>query len=149
MIIRHIPMKSIQKSSFSGLIAYLTQAQGKHERVGEIRVTNCHSRDTSWSVHEIEATQHQNQRAKGDRTYHLLISFPTGETPSAEVLRDIENKVCASIGYQDHQRISVVHHDTDNFHIHVGINKIHPSSHTLHEPYHAYKKLASIAQKGF
>lgn len=145
MIVRHIPMKLIKKSSFSGLIEYLTSSQGKHERVGEIQITNCHSNQIEWAVSEVEATQFQNQRAKGDRTYHLLISFPTGEVPSSDVLNDIENKVCASLGFSEHQRISVIHHDTDNFHIHVGINKIHPINHTLHEPYLAYKKLAKIA----
>ena len=147
MIIRHIPMKAIRKSSFSGLVEYLTSAQGKHERVGEIRITNCQSNDVTWAAHEIEATQYQNQRAQGDRTYHLLISFPAGEVPADDVLKNIENQVCASLGFSAHQRISVIHHDTDNFHIHVGINKIDPINHTLHEPYLAYKKLAKIATR--
>ena len=60
-------------------------------------------------------------------------------------MKNIEDRVCASLGFEDHQRISVVHHDTDNFHIHVGINKIHPTRHILHEPYLAYKKLGEIA----
>lgn len=123
----------------------MTNEHGKQERVGEIQLTNCQSRDVAWAIHEIQATQELNQRARGDKTYHLLISFPSGEKPSAEVLSDIESRVCASIGFSEHQRISVVHYDTDNFHIHVGINKIHPTRHTLHEPYLAYKKLGDIA----
>ncbi len=111
----------------------MTNELGKQERVGEIHVTNCHSSEVNWAIHEIEATQALNLRAQGDRTYHLLISFPAGEVPSNEVLKDIEDRICASIGYGAHQRISVVHYDTDNFHIHVGINKIHPTRYTLHE----------------
>ena len=147
MIIRHIPMKVIKKSNFAGLIQYMTNEQGKRERVGEIRITNCQSQDVTWATHEIEATQHQNQRAKGDKTYHLLISFPAGETPSPDALKDIEDRICASIGYAEHQRVSVIHYDTDNFHMHVGINKIHPTHYTMHEPFLAYKKLADIAIK--
>ena len=147
MIVRHIPMKAIKKSNFAGLIQYMTNEQGKQERVGEIRNINCQSQDVVWATHEIEATQHQNQRALGDKTYHLLISFPNGEMPLPEVLKDIEDRVCASIGYAEHQRVSVIHYDTDNFHIHVGINKIHPIHYTLHEPFLAYKKLAEIAIK--
>lgn len=147
MIVRHIPMKAIKKSNFAGLIQYMTNEQGKQERVGDIRITNCQSEDVTWATHEIEATQHQNQRAKGDKTYHLLISFPAGETPSPEVIKDIEDRVCASIGFGEHQRVSVIHYDTDNFHIHVGINKVHPSHYKLHEPFLAYKKLADIAIK--
>ncbi|HIF0302643.1 TPA: TraI/MobA(P) family conjugative relaxase [Legionella pneumophila] len=145
MIVRHIPMKVIRKSNFAGLIQYMTNEHGKQERVGEIRITNCQSNEIEWAIHEVQATQELNQRAKGDKTYHLLISFPAGEIPSAEVLKDIEQRVCSSIGLGEHQRISVVHYDTDNFHIHVGINKIHPKRYTLHEPYLAYKKLGEIA----
>jgi len=140
-------MKSIRKSNFAGLVQYMTSAQGKEERLGEIRITNCHNHDINWATHEIQATQAQNQRALGDKTYHLVISFPAGEVPSQDVLRDIEKRVCASIGYKEHQRISVIHYDTDNFHIHVGINKIHPARYTLYEPYLAYKKLADVAVK--
>ena len=123
----------------------MTNEHGKQERVGEIRITNCQSNEVEWAIHEVQATQELNQRAQGDKTYHLLISFPAGEIPSDKALKDIENRVCASVGFGEHQRISVVHYDTDNFHIHVGINKIHPTRHTLHEPYLAYKKLGEIA----
>lgn len=145
MIVRHIPMKAIRKSNFAGLIHYMTNEHGKQERVGEIHITNCQSNEVEWAIHEVQATQELNQRAQGDKTYHLLISFPAGEIPSADVLKDIEQRVCSSVGLGEHQRISVVHYDTDNFHIHVGINKIHPTRYTLHEPYLAYKKLGEIA----
>lgn len=145
MIVRHISMKEIRKSSFAGLIQYMTNEQGKQERVGEIRVTNCQNNEVDWAIHEVQATQALNQRAQGDRTYHLLISFPAGEIPSTDVLKDIEERICASIGLGEHQRISVVHYDTDNFHIHVGINKIHPTRYTLHEPYLAYRTLGEMA----
>lgn len=45
----------------------------------------------------------------------------------------------------EHQRISAVHHDTDNLHIHVAINKIHPERHTIHEPYRAYQTMGDMA----
>lgn len=145
MIVRHIPMKSIRQSSFTGLVRYITGEQGKQERLGKVHITNCQSLDVDWATHEVEATQSINQRAQGDKTYHLLISFPAGEIPSDSILKDIENKVCASLGFGEHQRISAQHYDTDNMHIHVGINKIHPTRHTLHEPFRAYKVLGDIA----
>jgi hypothetical protein len=138
-------MKVIRKSNFAGLIQYMTNEHGKQERVGEIRMTNCQSNEVEWAIHEVQATQELNQRAQGDKTYHLLISFPAGEIPSADVLKDIEQRVCSSVGLGEHQRISVVHYDTDNFHIHVGINKIHPTRLNMHEPFLAYKKLGEIA----
>src|SRR3984893_5229206 len=56
---------------------------------------------------------------------------------------------CKELGYAEHQRVSVVHHDTDNVHIHVAINKIHPTTLTLHNPGYDYKtrsKLCAILE---
>ncbi len=145
MIIRHIPMKSARLSSFSGLVKYIMDGQNKQERVGKISITNCNSVDPSWAVHEVLAIQAKNQRAKGDKTYHMLISFAPGENPSEEALKAIEERVVSSIGFKEHQRISAVHHDTDNLHIHVAINKIHPKTFNMLEPYRAYKTFAEVA----
>ena len=90
-------------------------------------------------MREIAATQGLNTRAKSDRTYHLLVSVRAGENPDAQTLRMIEERFCKELGYAEHQRISVVHYDTDNVHIHVAINKIHPTSLTLHDPIRDYK----------
>lgn len=145
MIVRHIPMKKMRLSSFSDLVKYLVNTQSKQEGVGKIGISNCHSTETAWAVHEVLATQAQNQRAKGDKTWHMLISFAPAENPSKEVLKTIEERVVASIGFGEHQRISVVHHDTDNLHIHIAINKVHPETLNMIEPYRAYKTLANIA----
>jgi len=147
MIIRHIPMKSARLSSFSGLVQYICDEQNKLERVGNISISNCNSTDPVWAVQEVLATQAKNQRATGDKTYHMLISFAPGENPTEEVLQEIEDRVISSIGFKEHQRIRVVHHDTDNIHIHVAINKIHPKTFNMVEPFRAYKTFAEIASK--
>ena len=147
MISKRIPMTSAKKSSFAGLVNYITNSQGISERVGEVRITNCQSEDLRWAVGEVLSTQQQNTRAEGDKTYHLLISFAPGEKPSAEVLRDVEDRICAAMGYGEHQRVSAVHNDTDVLHIHVAINKIHPVRHTMHEPYRDFKTRSDICAK--
>src|SRR5271165_1861137 len=141
MISKKIAMKSPEIGRFGKLVAYLLDPQGKNTRVGEVAITNCISSDTTWAVREIVATQRLNVRAKSDRTYHLLISLRAGENPDAKTLRVIEERFCKELGYAEHQRVSVVHHDTDNVHIHVAINKIHPTSLTLHNPGCDYKTL--------
>ncbi len=145
MIIRHIPMKKARLSSFSGLVRYITDPQDKQERVGKIRISNCNSHEPSWAVQEVLATQAKNQRAKADKTYHVLISFAPGEVVSDNVLNLIEDRIISAIGFKEHQRISTVHHDTDNLHIHVAINKIHPETLNMIEPYRAYKTFAEVA----
>ena len=146
MIARHILMKSVKKSDFAGLLRYLTDTQEKNERVGEVTVTNCQNDTIDAALLEILNTQAQNCRAKSDKTYHLVISFAPGESPDSSVLKAIEDKICRGLGYGEHQRVSVVHHDTDNLHVQVAINKIHPARHTIHEPYNDYRTLGALCE---
>jgi hypothetical protein len=149
MISKKVAMKTPEKSRFGKLVAYLLDPKGKKTRVGEVTITNCVSTDTTWAVREVAATQQLNARAKSDRTYHLLVSLRAGENPDAKTLRLIEERFCTELGYAEHQRVSVVHHDTDNVHIHVAINKIHPKTLTLHDPVRDYKtrsKLCAILE---
>jgi hypothetical protein len=107
---------------------YILDRQGTGARVDAIRVTNCSNDEPGLALAEIAATQGQNTSSKTDKTYHLIVSFPPGEKPSPAQLHDIEDTLCAAIGLADHQRISAVHNDTDHFHFHVAINKVHPKT---------------------
>ena len=144
MIAKHVPMRSLGKSDFAGLADYITDEQEKTERLGLVQATNCEAGTVKAAISEVLATQHMNTRAKGDKTYHLLVSFRAGEKPDADTLKAIEERICAGLGYGEHQRISAVHHDTDNLHIHIAINKIHPTRHTMHEPYYPHRALAEL-----
>nr|BCU00459.1 TraI protein [uncultured bacterium] len=144
MIAKHVPMRSLGKSDFAGLADYITDEQEKTERLGLVQVTNCEAGTVKAAISEVLATQHMNTRAKGDKTYHLLVSFRAGEKPDTDTLKAIEERICAGLGYGEHQRISAVHHDTDNLHIHIAINKIHPTRHTMHEPYYPHRALAEL-----
>jgi hypothetical protein len=147
LIVKHVAMKTVQKSSFVELTKYITNAQDKQERVGQVTVTNCHQQDPLDAALEVYATQAQNKRATSDKTYHIIISFRAGEHPSDQALKEIEEKVCAGLGYAEHQRISAVHHDTDNLHIHVAINKIHPERLTIHTPYFDHLKFGPLCER--
>lgn len=147
MIAKHVAMKSAQRGDFAGLMKYIADTQAKHERVGNVAVTNCHSDRADSAMVEILNTQARNTRTNADKTYHLIISFAQGEAPAQDVLEAIEVRICAAIGFSQHQRISVVHHDTDSLHIHVAINKIHPQRYTIHEPFNAYHTLGQVCEK--
>lgn len=144
MIAKHVPMKVAEKSGFASLLAYLADAQAKRERVGCVTVTNCQSDQAVVAITEILNTQAQNQRALSDKTYHLILSFPAGEEPAPAVLQAVEARICQGLGYGAHQRISVVHHDTDNLHVHIAINKIHPTRYTIHQPYRDHATLGQL-----
>src|SRR5687768_9164709 len=117
------------------------------EKVGGVRVTNCHTDDPAAATTLIEATQAANTRSKTDKTYHLVFSFPPGEEPDLKTLHKIEDELVAAIGYADHQRISAVHIDTDHLHVHVAINKVHPKGFQNIEPYFDKKKLMETCER--
>ena len=69
-------------------------------RVGAVRITNCNADTPTLAIMEILATQSLNKRSRGDRTYHLVVSFEPGERPTPAQIVDIENQFCAAIGCQ-------------------------------------------------
>ena len=147
MIAKIIPIKTVRKSNYSALIQYLTDPQGKSERISQIKVSNCYSDDQTAALIEIQNTQEMNTRAKSDKTCHLVLSFPEGERLSLSDLNAIEERFCNGLGFTGHQRFSVVHDDTNNLHIHVAINKIHPQNLTIHNPYYDFIKVAKLCEQ--
>jgi hypothetical protein len=147
MIAKHVAMKSIRKSDFGALVRYITNPQQKSERVGQVSITNCQTDRVDGSILEVLNTQAQNTRAATDKTYHLIVSFRAGDQPDSATLRAVEARICEALGYGEHQRVSAVHFDTDNLHLHIAINKIHPTRYTIQNPYNDHKTLAQLCDK--
>lgn len=144
MIAKRIDMRVASKSRATRLAEYVMSELGKAGRVGDAFTVNCLADDPLIAAKEIEVCQARNTRAKDDKTYHLLLSFPDGERPDHDRLREIAAAAAKSLGYENHQRIAVVHDDTDNLHMHVIINKIHPERHTIHTPRHDFRILGEL-----
>lgn len=163
MIAKRIPSKAVGKPGSSGyarLARYIVDARGREDprswvatadyildanhsgaKVGGVRVTNCASDDPALAAIEIMATQETNKRSTREKTYHLMFSFPEGERPPLAVLHAIEDRLCEAIGFEHHQRISAVHVDTAQLHVHVAINKVDPVTHRNVEPYYDQDRL--------
>lgn len=135
------------QSAFDRLTGYVVDRDGGGERVVAPRVSNCADDDIEMAIADIEMVQIQNTRSASSKNYHLVISFPSGERPSLEQLRDIEDYLVASIGLADHQRISAIHDDTDNLHMHVAINKVHPTTLRNVDPHRDYPKLMAACRE--
>ncbi|EAT4182615.1 conjugal transfer protein TraI [Salmonella enterica] len=117
------------------------------EKVASYRVTNCGTDDPADAAILIQATQAANTRSKTEKTYHFVYSFPPGEQPDLETLHAIEDELCAAIGLDEHQRVSAVHIDTDNLHVHVAINKVHPTGLQNIEPYYDQFRLMEACER--
>jgi len=160
MIAKKVSMRAQKKSSMTDLVSYLTEEhvqegpeelvrymtdeQGNPVRVGHVRITHCQASEPAWAAAEMRAVQRMNKRAVSDKTYHMIISFPPGETPNLRTLHTIEDRFCRELGFAEHQRISVVHRDTEHLHIHIAINKIHPKTYRLHEPYYDHRTRSRV-----
>ena len=118
----------VDPASWTRLNTYILDSGHAGEKVAWARVTNCQADDPGWAVKEILATQAHNSRSRSDKSYHLVVSFPEGEKPTRAQMEDIEDRLCAAIGFEAHQRVSAVHQNTDNWHLHVAINKVHPTT---------------------
>ncbi|EPD9601470.1 TraI/MobA(P) family conjugative relaxase [Escherichia coli] len=117
------------------------------EKVASYRVTNCGTDDPADAAILIQATQAANTRSKAEKTYHFVYSFPPVEQPDLETLHAIEDELCAAIGLDEHQRVSAVHIDTDNLHVHVAINKVHPTGLQNIEPYYDQFRLMEACER--
>jgi hypothetical protein len=136
------------KSNLKRLAKYLLDGQGKNDRVGEILVSNCHTdHDPEWAIREMILTQELNQRATGDKSCHLVVSLAPGESLTRETFVAVEKRFAEALGFGEHQRVSVLHRDTDCVHFHMAINKIHPVKHTLHEPFNDYHTREVLCQQ--
>jgi hypothetical protein len=119
---------STDPASWTRLGAYILDTTHEGEKVAWARAVNCGHDDPGWAVKHILATQQRNTRSKSDKSYHLVVSFPEGERPTRAQIEDIEDRLCEALGFGDHQRVSAVHQNTDNWHLHVAINKVHPAT---------------------
>lgn len=76
----------------------MTKGHGKAERVGKVRVSNCHAIDAAWAAAEMKAVRAMNKRARSDKTYHMMVSFREGEQPDTGTLQAIEDRLCERWG---------------------------------------------------
>ena len=136
-----------QPADWPPLIDYITDAVSDGARVDFVRVSNIPSDELRDAVIAMMHTQEMNTRSKTDKTYHLIFSFPHGEIPSREILNDIEDSLIDAIGLSEHQRISAAHDDKDHYHVHVAINKVHPTSYRNVEPFYDQNALMRTCEE--
>lgn len=74
MIAKHVPMCSLKKSDFAGLMNYITDPQSKEHRLEAVQVTNCESSQLNGAIAEVMAMQQFNRRlaGMGDIQKHAL-----------------------------------------------------------------------------
>lgn len=105
--------------------------------------------DYELAIQEVADTQALNTRTTQEKTYHLVVSFhPEDETRlTPEVFKAIEERFAQTLGLSEHQRHCGVHVNTENMHMHVAYNLIHPEKLTRVEPWRDYIKRDKLCRE--
>ena len=135
------------KSSFKSLQKYMEERDVIDPETGEVIgwekdsvavQTNCLDRDTAWR--EMLAVADMNGRVK-DPVYHVTLNWQEGENPTDEQAFEAARKAMKAVGMEDHQYVAAVHRDTDNAHVHLMVNRVHPDTYKAVYPDRDYFKL--------
>ncbi|MGB5522545.1 MAG: TraI/MobA(P) family conjugative relaxase [Polyangiales bacterium] len=148
------PRNDKTRSRLSRLVPYMLRGQGK-ERCTWYMAGNLagldRREDAGLAVDVMELLQDGNRRAKGNKSYHLVISFhPQDRRLAPAELEDVVRRTVRTAGLEEHQYVAVRHSEQEHEHLHVAVNKVHPETLKIHHPYkaiHAYQALASILEE--
>jgi hypothetical protein len=148
------PRNDKTRSRLSKLVPYMLRGKGQERctwyMAGNLPALDGRD-DAELAVDVMELIQEGNLRAKGNKTYHLVISFhPEDRRLTSAELEGVIRRAVQAAGLEEHQYIAVRHSEQEHEHLHVAVNKIHPETLKIHHPYkaiHAYQALASTLEE--
>ncbi len=152
MIATKIGKKSGVPDNYTRLGEYIAAAEEKGEKLHQFWIRNCDAgtnlEDLDLALLEIEAVRRQKPDI-ADKTYHLVVSFRSGDQDklTKDDLMAIEAEYAKALGYEDHQRVAGTHINTDNFHMHIAFNKVHPETLKVITPHRDFKILAKVSRE--
>lgn len=76
---------------------------------------------------EMIALSQEAVRSK-DTLNHYVLSWREGERPSPAQIEEAVSLFMDELGVKEHQAIYGLHADTDNIHLHLAINRVHPDT---------------------
>ncbi|MGS5128123.1 relaxase/mobilization nuclease domain-containing protein, partial [Escherichia coli] len=150
------------RSRFSRLVDYATRLRNESfvalvdvmkdgcEWVNFYGVTcfhNCTSLETAAADMEYIARQAHYAKDDTDPVFHYILSWQSHESPRPEQIYDSVRHTLKSLGLADHQYVSAVHTDTDNLHVHVAVNRVHPETGYLNRLSWSQEKLSRACRE--
>lgn len=100
---------------------------------------------------EMLALAQESARSK-DPINHYVLSWHEGEEPTPAQVEEAVGIFLDELGLKDHQAIYGLHADTDNIHLHLVVNRVHPDTCKVIKPNRgfdieaAHKAVARIEQ---
>ena len=129
---------------------YVANKKDNHAKVEYFWTVNCLAgselADLQLINKEIELIQAQNRTVKTGKTLHVGFSLPEGESLTEAQWRDAEQQLSEALEYSEHQRVVALHKNTDNWHLHIAYNMIHPETFKKHSPHRDHKTGADVCR---
>ncbi|MBP2199237.1 hypothetical protein JOJ88_004778 [Pantoea cypripedii] len=144
------------RSRFSRLVDYATKLRDESfvslvdvmpdggEWVNFYGVTcfhNCTSIETAAEEMEFTAQKAKFAHGNSDPVFHYLLSWQSHESPRPEQIYDSVRHSLRKLGMTDHQFVAAIHTDTDNLHVHIAVNRVHPETGYLNRLAFSQEKL--------
>ncbi|MDQ2764049.1 MAG: relaxase/mobilization nuclease domain-containing protein [Pseudomonadota bacterium] len=132
MIVKKVknPRKSAAKAArVRGLVDYIAAPEraGSDEKCVYAGARGFLSSDLESQKAEMLALSQEAVRSK-DTINHYVISWREGEQPTPKQVEEAIDIFLDELGLQGHQAIYGLHADTDNLHLHLAVNRVHPET---------------------
>ena len=114
-------------SSIRALTNYITGQDSEREKIVYSSGRGFICDDFKTQQAEMVALASESVRSKNPVT-HYIMSWREGEQPSSEQVEQGISIFMEELGLKGHQSIYALHKDTDNIHLHIAVNRVHPKT---------------------
>ena len=130
MIVKKVanPLKSSSKATrIASLVDYIRtpESESATEKCIHAGARNFDARLPGAQTAEMIALAELGVRSR-DPIEHYILSWREGEHPAPDQVEEAVDILLDEMGVKDHQVVYGLHADTDNTHLHVVINRVHP-----------------------
>ncbi|MHB8389925.1 MAG: TraI/MobA(P) family conjugative relaxase [Acidobacteriaceae bacterium] len=132
------------RTGFGPVVRYLFRDGPEHEPAGPLSlieggVLNLDAdlatpEDRRILAELLDTTARRNPRFRGNPVYHLALSWHEGEHPTQIQIRQSVTHLMTTLKMAECEAVYAVHRDTEHDHVHLVINRIHPTKGTVAGP---------------
>ena len=97
--------------------------------------------EPSMAIKEMEAIASENTLSKNP-VFNCILSWRENEIPSHQQADEAVRIVLEEMGLEECQVHYALHRNTQNLHLHICVNRIHPETHRAIDPAHGWTKKA-------
>jgi len=114
------------QSSVRDLVSYITSSDKTAYRTDQkvaVWFRNMAADTPAEAIDEMRYIAESNSRARRP-LMHMVVSWPQDETPNNDLVVETAETILRDMGLDDNQAVFSLHKDTENFHMHIAVNRI-------------------------